>query len=318
MENKIPLTERQQLFIALSYCSFLKGYERLLLARTLDCVPALMKNSLADLCKLIQRDIHTRCYHPQALPQAVERAAALMRYCRINMTFYDDFDFPPLLREIPDAPFLLYYRGKLPDPGKPAAALVGTRRPTGYGMKAALQLGIECGHAGIPVISGLARGIDTFAHRGALEGSGKTVAVLACGLDRLYPQSNARLAGQILEKGGCILSEYAPGEQPLAYRFPQRNRLISGLSRATVVIEAPTKSGALITADFALEQGRDVCIHGGMQDSMQNAGGQKLAADGAILIQSAADLLREWANPTLQYLQRDQKTQLPLFETGAL
>ena len=312
------LTERQKLFIALSYCSFLKGSERLLLARTLDGLPSFTACSITDIGTLVQRDIRTRCYHPQALPQAVEKAAALMHACCINMTFYDDPDFPPLLREIPDAPFLLYYRGTLPDPEKPAAALVGTRRPTGYGMKAALQLGIECGHAGIPVVSGLARGIDTFAHRGALEGGGTTVAVRACGLDRLYPQSNARLAGHILEKGGCILSEYAPGEQPLPYRFPQRNRLISGLSRAIIVVEAPAKSGALITADFALEQGRDVCVHAGMQDSVQNAGGQKLACDGAIPVQCAADLLREWANPTLQYLQRDQKTQLPLFDTGAV
>ena len=150
-----------------------------------------------------------------------------------------------------------------------------------------------------------------------MEGGGLTTAVLACGLDRLYPQSNARLAGRILETGGCILSEYAPGEPPLAYRFPQRNRIISGLARATVVVEAPAKSGALITADFALDQGRDVCVYAGLQDSVQNTGCKKLAEDGAILVEHAGDLLREWANPTLQYLQREQQIQLPLFEKGA-
>ena len=310
-------SERRKLYIALSYCSFLKGSERLLLARTLDTLQALTVSSIDTLSRIVQRSFRTRSYKPEQLEQAVEKAEALMKYCRINMTFYDDADFPPLLREIPDAPFLLYYRGVLPKADTPAAAIVGTRRPTGSGMKAALQFGIECGHAGIPVISGLARGIDTFAHRGALEGGGLTTAVLACGLDRLYPQSNARLAGRILETGGCILSEYAPGELPLSYRFPQRNRLISGLARATVVVEAPAKSGALITADFALEQGRDVCIHGGMADSVQNTGFKKLAEDGAIPVQHAGDLLREWAHPTLQYLQREQQIQLPLFEKGA-
>ena len=310
-------SEKRKLYIALSYCSFLKGSERLLLARTLDTLQELTVSSIDTLSRIVQRSFRTRSYKPEQLPQAVEKAEALMKYCRINMTFYDDADFPPMLREIPAGPFLLNYRGVLPRADIPALAIVGTRRPTGNGMKAALQFGAECGHAGIPVISGLARGIDTFAHRGALEGGGLTAAALACGLDRLYPQSNARLAGRILETGGCILSEYAPGEPPLAYRFPQRNRSISGLARATGVGEAPAKSGALITADFALEQGRDVCVYAGIQDSVQNSGCKKLAEDGAIPVEHAGDLLREWAHPTLQYLQRAQHIQLPLFEKGA-
>jgi len=308
---------REKLYIALSYCSFLKGHERLLLARTLGNLPALVGSSLDDLSRIIQRKLTTRAYNPQKLPELVEKAQGLMQFCQINMVFYDDPNFPLLLKEIPDIPFLLYYRGVLPDADKAAVAIVGTRRPSGNGIKTALQLGTECGHVGIPVISGLAHGIDTFAHRGAVEGGGFTAAVLACGLDQLYPKSNARLAGHILEKDGCVISEYAPGEPPLAYRFPQRNRLISGLSRATVVVEAPAKSGALITADFALEQGRDVCVCTALLDSIQNSGGKKLAEDGAIPVQCAGDLLREWTNPVLQYSQREQKRQLPLFEEGA-
>lgn len=308
---------REKLYIALSYCSFLKGHERLLLARTLGNLPALVGSSLDDLSRIIQRKLTTRAYNPQKLPELVEKAQRLMQFCQINMVFYDDPNFPLLLKEIPDIPFLLYYRGVLPDADKAAVAIVGTRRPSGNGIKTALQLGTECGHVGIPVISGLAHGIDTFAHRGAVEGGGFTAAVLACGLDQLYPKSNARLAGHILEKGGCVISEYAPGEPPLAYRFPQRNRLISGLSRATIVVEAPAKSGALITADFALEQGRDVCVCTALLDSIQNSGGKKLAEDGAIPVQCAGDLLREWTNPVLQYSQREQKRQLPLFEEGA-
>ena len=309
--------KRKELYIALSYCSFLKGREHLVLARTLDNLQALTVSSIEDIGKIVRRRINTRCFKPERLLQTVEKATALMNYCRINMTFYDDLDFPPLLREIPDAPFLLYYRGVLPEAGKPAVALVGTRRPTGNGIKAALQLGTECGHVGIPVISGLARGIATFVPPGALEVGGVLSAVLACGLDRLYPQSNMKLAAQILETGGCLISEYAPGEPPLPYRFPQRNRLISGLAHATIVVEAPAKSGALITADFALEQGRDVCVCAGTLDSVQNAGGKKLVEDGAIPVQCAGDLWREWTNPALQYLQRDQNRQLPLFEEGA-
>ncbi|MEL3906096.1 MAG: DNA-processing protein DprA [Treponema sp.] len=311
--EKTAAAGKRALYIALSYCSFLKGKERLFLARTLDTLQALTVSSIDDISVMINRRLNPRSFRTQHLPQAVDEAAALMDYCRINMTFYDDPEFPPLLREIPDAPFLLYYRGVLPNPEKPAAALVGTRQPTGKGIKAALQLGTECGHTGIPVISGLARGIDTFAHRGALDGGGTTVAVLACGLDRLYPQSNVRLAGRILEQRGCILSEYAPQELPLPYRFPQRNRLISGLARATVIVEAPEKSGALITADFALEQGRDVCVCADVLDSISNAGGRKLAEDGAIPVHGAGDLLREWEHPVLQYVHSGQQIQPALF-----
>lgn len=300
--------ERQKLYIALSYCSFLKGGEKLMLSRTLEGMHELTSCSIDELSKKVSRYIRTKIYKPAALVQAVERALALMEYCKISFVFYDDEEFPPLLKEIPDAPFLLYYRGVLPNPRIPAVAIVGTRRPTGDGMKAALALGTECGHAGIPVVSGLARGIDTFAHRGALEGGGVTTAVLACGLDQLYPRSNAQLAAHILERGGCIISEYAPTEPPVPYRFPQRNRLISGLAHATVVVEAPEKSGALITADFALEQGRDVCIYGSMQESVQNAGGKRLAAEGAIPIEHASDLLREWADPSLQYVPDSENT----------
>lgn len=294
--------ERQKLYVALSYCSFLKGGERLKIARTLQDMQELTACSIDTLSRMVNRSLRTKNYSPTDLRKAVDRALALMEYCKISFVFYDDEDFPPLLKEIPDFPFLLYYRGVLPAPCTSTVAVVGTRHPTGRGIKAALDFGIECGHAGIPVVSGLARGIDTFAHRGALEGGGITVAVLACGLDRLYPQSNTRLAAHILERGGCIISEYPPTEPPLAYRFPQRNRLISGLARATLVVEAPKKSGALITADFALEQGRDVCVHSGMQESLQNVGGKKLAEEGAIPVAHASDLLREWADPSLQYL----------------
>ncbi|MGP1576565.1 MAG: DNA-processing protein DprA [Treponema sp.] len=305
-------SEKALLLIALSHCTFLKNAEKLFLARRLDTLQALTVLSMHDIAELLQRVPNPRTFTLKSLPSLAEKAVKIMQRCRIEMVFSDDSDFPPLLREIPDAPFLLYYRGILP-PAVPCVGMVGTRRPTGAGMKAALRIAAECGHNRIPVVSGLARGIDAFAHKGALAGGGLTAAVLACGTDQFYPRSNSRLAGSILENGGCIMSEYPPGDIPLAYRFPQRNRIISGLSRSVVVVEAPEKSGALITANFALEQGRDVCIAAGMLDSQQNGGGRTLAADGAIPIDGAADLLREWAQPALQYKPKVQDSQLPLF-----
>ncbi|MGP1593738.1 MAG: DNA-processing protein DprA [Treponema sp.] len=291
----------------------MKNAEKLLLAERLDTLQELTVLSMHDMAELLQRLPNPRTVKLSSLPALAEKAVALMERCRIQMAVADDSDFPPLLREIPDAPFLLFYRGILPQPTVPCIGIVGTRRPTGAGMKAALRIAAECGHIRIPVISGLARGIDAFAHKGALDGGGYTAAVLACGTDQFYPRSNSRLAGRILENGGCIMSEYPPGDAPLAYRFPQRNRIISGLSRAVLAVEAPEKSGALITANFALEQGRDVCVAAGMLASPQNSGGRALAADGAIPIDGAADLLREWAQPALQYVPKLHNSQLPLF-----
>ena len=143
----------------------------------------------------------------------------------------------------------------------PSVAIVGTRKASMSGMKAAFNFSKDLVASGYTVVSGLAMGIDTAAHSGALSSSGKTVAVLACGLDNLYPAVNKKLASSIIQNGGCIVSEYSPGETPLKWRFPARNRIISGLSEAVVVMESPVKSGALITADFALEQNRDLFFH---------------------------------------------------------
>jgi len=157
--------------------------------------------------------------------------------------------YPPLLHELSDPPLLLYYRGVLPD-RKPMVAVVGTRNPSGSGRTQAYRLGFELGTAGIPVVSGLARGIDSMAHRGNLEGKGKTVAVLGNGLDSVYPVSNRGLALRVLDTGGCLVSEYPPGVPPYKWHFPARNRIIAVLGRATIVVEAPEHSGALITASL--------------------------------------------------------------------
>ena len=170
-----------------------------------------------------------------------------------------DAAFPPLLAAIHDPPEQLYLRGS-GDTGllrAPAVAVVGARACSAYGRSVTRSLTRELAGAGLVVVSGMARGIDGEAHRGALEAGGRTIAVLGCGVDRDYPAAHAELARRICEHG-LVVSEYEPGIEPAPWRFPARNRIIAGLCRATVVVEARERSGALITADFALEEGREV------------------------------------------------------------
>jgi DNA processing protein len=205
-----------------------------------------------------------------------------------------DADYPPLLREIHDPPSTLFLRGDA-DPtllARPAVAVVGARACSPYGAQVARMLGRELGAAGIVVVSGLARGIDGEAHRGALEAGGITVAVLGCGIDRDYPAVHGQLARRMCERG-LIVSEYGRGIEPAAWRFPARNRIISGVSRATVVVEAREKSGALITADFALEHNRTVFAVPGEITSGLSAGTNRLIRDGAAPLTCVQDVLDE-------------------------
>jgi DNA processing protein len=200
--------------------------------------------------------------------------------------------FPPLLNAIHDPPPGLFLRGnggvELLD--ATAVAIVGARASSAYGAAVARMLGRELAAAGAVVVSGLARGVDAEAHRGALEAGGTTVAVLGCGIDRDYPAAHAELARRIGERG-LVVSEYAPGVEPAPWRFPARNRIISGLARATVVVEARDASGALITADFALEEGREVFAVPGEITSALSAGTNALLRLGATPLTAAADVL---------------------------
>jgi DNA processing protein len=199
-----------------------------------------------------------------------------------------------LLRESWDPPALLFFLGRLPDSEKPLAAVVGTRRPSGPAAAQAYQIGRDLALGGVPVVSGLALGIDAMAHRGNLEGGAPTIAVLGSGLDFVYPASNRSLARRILGNGGLLLSEYPPGTGPFKWNFPARNRIIAGLSRGVVIVEAPEKSGALITFRFALEQNRDVWIASAGAASPLGKGTARLAEDGARVIGSGRDILEEW------------------------
>lgn len=203
-----------------------------------------------------------------------------------------DAAFPALLAQLHDPPRRLHVRG---DPvgvlERPAVAVVGARSCSAYGAQVARTLSRDLAAAGLVVVSGLARGVDAEAHRGALDAGGTTVAVLGCGIDRDYPARHAELARRIVAGGGLVVSEYEPGIEPAPWRFPARNRVIAGLALATVVVEARERSGALITADFALELGREVFAVPGEITSALSAGTNRLIRQGAAPLLGAEDVL---------------------------
>ncbi|HYX88747.1 MAG TPA: DNA-processing protein DprA [Gaiellaceae bacterium] len=203
-----------------------------------------------------------------------------------------DPEYPPLLRELHDPPPGLFLRGGAEAEvlSRTAVAIVGARSCSSYGRQVAKLLGRELAAAGLVVVSGLARGVDGEAHRGALEAGGVTVAVLGCGIDRDYPAVHGQLAASIAE-AGLVVSEYAPGVEPAPWRFPARNRVIAGLAAATTIVEARERSGALITADFALEAGREVFAVPGDITSSLSVGTNALLRLGAIPLTSAGDVL---------------------------
>ena len=223
--------------------------------------------------------------------------AELERLARLGYRFLGRSDpgFPPLLRAIHDPPPGLFLRGEeeVALLARPAAAIVGARACSAYGRQIARSLGRELAAAGLVVVSGLARGVDSEAHRGALEASGTTVAVLGCGIDRDYPAANRELARQIAATG-LVVSEYAPGVEPAPWRFPARNRIVAGLCAATVVVEARERSGALITADFGLEEGREVFAVPGEITSTLSAGSNALLRLGATPLTCAQDVLESF------------------------
>lgn len=203
----------------------------------------------------------------------------------------EEEEYPFLLKEIPNAPKQIYVRGVLPESQLPAIAIVGTRKATTAGIGIAEEVAAGLARYGLIIVSGLAMGIDTAAHRGALNAGGRTVAVLGNGINEIYPAQNERLAQEILKTGGAIISEYPPDEPSFRGNFIHRNRIISGLSVAVVIIEAPLRSGALATAGFAAEQGRSVFVIPGPVTHPNYVGSHALIRDGAILATKAADIL---------------------------
>ncbi len=211
----------------------------------------------------------------------------------IGFVSIEDDEYPLKLRSVNDPVYSLYYIGKLPGKNARSIGVVGSRKCTPYGKYLAIKTGEVLGANGIEIISGLAMGIDRYSHEGALNAGGKTFAVLGCGVNVVYPHMNWKVYERIIETGGGIISEYPPDTKPLAGYFPLRNRIISGLSDAVIVVEAAKKSGSLITADFALEQGRDVFAYPGRIGDVMSEGSNNLIKQGAGIILSPSDLLDE-------------------------
>lgn len=216
--------------------------------------------------------------------------------CGAQVIFPEDAEYPALLKQIADPPHALFLRGT-PLPDERSVAIVGSRRDTRYGRTQAYGIAKGLAEAGVTVVSGLARGIDTAAHEGALAGGGRTVAVMGNGIDQVYPEENKELAQRIIDHGGAILTEFPFGSEPLAYHFPIRNRIISGISAALLLIEGHARSGTMITAGYAGEQGREVFALPGAVDAPGSAAPLALLKDGAGICTCAQDILVQmgWA-----------------------
>ncbi len=230
----------------------------------------------------------------------------LMVRNNIKMVNVYEETYPQKLKNIYDPPIALYYKGKL-DLDNFSIAVVGSRRTTGYGAKTACRLSYDLAMRGVTIVSGLARGIDSIAHKGCLDAGGKTIAVLGCGIDNIYPPENTALFKDIIDSEGLVLSEYPPGMPPLQHNFPARNRIISGMSNGVLVIEAAKRSGSLITAGCALEQGREVFAVPGNIDCAYSMGTNQLIKEGAKLVLNASDILEEFEYHRIQNIPTFQE-----------
>ena len=243
-------------------------------------------------CKSIKTNLLTHLSAPQPFHQQAESILQRLQKGGATALCLHDTDYPALLKEISDPPHVLYAQGNLALLNSPCVAMVGSRAATAYGKRAAFTLARDLADRKTTVVSGLAMGIDSEAHRGALSVKGATIGVLGCGLDVIYPRQNAKLYAEI-RSSGLLLSEYPPGTQPDAFRFPARNRIIAGVSHGVVVVEAAKKSGSLITAEMAMEEGREVFAVPGQIDSFKSSGAHWLLQQGAKLVQSVEDILVE-------------------------
>jgi DNA processing protein len=267
-------------------------------AQTLTEFPAPTSgNSIHDILRVASRQPITRDQLEMARQRADEALKRAER-SRIVPLVLGSAPYPLALESIVDPPVVLWCRGSLEWFEQPAVAIVGARAATAYGRAVAAKLGTDLATHSVTVVSGLARGVDVAAHEGALRSSRQrcTVAVLGCGVDVMYPAEHETIAQAIAERG-AIVSEFPPGTPPLPQHFPRRNRIISGLSQAVVVVEAAERSGALITADYALEQGRDVLAVPGSVLTGRNRGAHALLRDGAKIVEDADDILEELGCP---------------------
>ncbi|OQX29011.1 MAG: DNA protecting protein DprA [Spirochaeta sp. LUC14_002_19_P3] len=291
------MDSRQLLVLAINRLPGTKGWKKhrlLLECRDMSDFQESAKQYLSGL-RMARR---TETVNVQRIISEAEVEIGCLEHWGIQYSVLGNSDYPPALAMISDPPFVLYRRGLVDFNGKPPIAIVGTRRPSGDGLREAYKLGLEFALAAYPVVSGLAFGIDKAAHEGALDGGGRTWAVLAGGLDRPSPFSHRSLATRILDKGGALLGEIPPGGFPLKYAFPRRNRILSGLCRGCITVQAPRKSGALTTAEFALEQDRDLYVGSSGITGPYSEGTRNLEEQGAPVVRSAGDVLADWGRFT--------------------
>lgn len=263
-----------EFLVSIARISFLSLAEKINLLKNIDSASSLALLSIDEISALCGRALRIKKWDGNRNYHESVREAKIIEAKKIGFALYTDALYPSLLREIPDAPFMLFYIGDISILSGKTVSVVGTRHVTPDGKAAAHDFAYDAVTEGVTVVSGLAFGADAAAHSGAVDAyfdsiergggkaaSGKTAAVLPCGCDTVVPKSNARLAHNILRSGGCILSEYVPGTESMPWRFVQRNRIIAALSPATIVVQAANGSGALITAQFALEYNRELMFH---------------------------------------------------------
>ncbi|MCL2210353.1 MAG: DNA-processing protein DprA [Treponema sp.] len=301
------MNNRGLLDLTISLLPGLKITDRIYLLQVFNKEEDLFIQSKRDIEKILEHEIKDFW----DISEVFERAGLIDTVCRtrsIKWVSYTDEDYPPLLREIFDPPSVIYYKGVLPNPEKSLLGMVGTRNPSPEASEQAYKIAGNLSRLGISVISGLALGIDAMSHRGNLIGGAPGYAVLGSGIDEIYPSMNRPLAKRILDSGGAVISEYTPGTRPSKWSFPARNRIIAGLSRSVLIVEAPRRSGALITAGFTLDQGKDLWVaSSGVERSLKydKSGGMKLVDDGAEIINSAKDVLDKWNIGDEVHLERE-------------
>jgi len=272
----------------------------------------------APAADLVAAGLHTRLVETILQVRAsnsLARTWESIQKDQINVLTWEDKGYPRRLSEIDQPPPVLYVRGQIDEIDAWAIAIVGTRRVTAYGRQVADELATALAGSGAAIVSGLARGVDIIAHQAALKSNGRTLAILGSGVDQIYPPEHARAAQQIIESG-ALISDYPPGTPPEASNFPPRNRIISGLSQAVIVVEASEKSGALITAAFAAEQGRQVFAVPGSIYAPQSKGTNRLIQEGAHLLLNAGNVL-EALNMSQAEQHRAARTVLPVDATEA-
>ena len=256
-----------EILLAIAQISFLSLKEKIILRKNLDSLDKLALMSMEDISQVVGRVVQSTCWSGKQTAAEAKKSAYIMEKMGIRAVLYDEAEYPALLREVFNPPFMLFYRGDISVLAKQCVSVVGTRKICRECAQAAFTFAKEAALDGLTVVSGLAYGTDTYAHKGAVAASeegtvtGTTAAILPCGIDTIIPAANKVLVQHILKTGGCIASEYIPGTSSEPWRFVQRNRIIAGLSPATVVVQAPAGSGALLTAQFATDENRDLFFH---------------------------------------------------------